>query len=457
MKIADFELYRIDLRTRLPFQYGIATMTQVPEIFVRLLVKFDEAPVAGFSSDCLPPKWFTKVPEKPLEEEIDEMLRVIRHALDLALDMEGESVFACWKKLHDAQERWANERHIPPLLAHFGTSLVERALIDALCRARGTPFAQTVHVLGIDLGGIHPSLRGRKPGEFLPPSPLRNVTVRHTVGMADPLTESDIKEPLDCLPQSLEKCARVYGLRHFKIKLNGNLDSDIERLDKVAQVLGQAAHRDFRFSLDANEQFKSIAAFREYWQFVARHCRELFPRLMFVEQPLHRDVALQSTVEEDLKAWPDRPPIVVDESDGTLDALPMALKLGYAGASHKNCKGVIKGIANACLLKQKLGLLTGEDLCNIGPVALLQDLAVMAALGVESVERNGHHYHAGLSQFPRPIQDQVLSEHSDLYSETTDGWPSVRIKNGAIDLKSINDAPFGVAFSLDTTHLKRIA
>lgn len=56
MKIAGFELYRIDLRTRLPFQYGIATMTRVPEIFVRLQVQFDPPPAAGFSSDCLPPK-----------------------------------------------------------------------------------------------------------------------------------------------------------------------------------------------------------------------------------------------------------------------------------------------------------------------------------------------------------------------------------------------------------------
>jgi hypothetical protein len=33
-------------------------------------------------------------------------------------------------------------------------------------------------------------------------------------------------------------------------------------------------------------------------------------------------------------------------------------------------------------------MMSGEDLCNTGPIALLQDLAVMAALGIESVERN---------------------------------------------------------------------
>lgn len=388
------------------------------------------------------------------------MLMVIRHALEAAVGIEGESVFACWQALHSAQERWANARHTPPLLAHFGTSLVERALIDAFCRARQTTFGKAVrdNSLKIDLGRIHSALRNKTPADFLPAAPRRNVIARHTIGLADPLTDRDIAERLgDCLPQSLQACARIYGLRHFKIKVNGKLETDLERLEKIAEVLRQAAARDFRFSLDANEQFKSMAAFREYWQVVTRRDSEFFNRLLFVEQPLHRDVALQPSVEKELKAWPARPPLIVDESDGTLDAVATAVRLGYAGASHKNCKGVIKGIANACLLKHKMAMMSGEDLCNIGPVALLQDLAVMAALGIESVERNGHHYHAGLSQFPRKVQQQILDHHGDLYGETTAGWPAVRITNGLIELGSVNKAPFGTDFLLETNDLKRIA
>ena len=62
--------------------------------------------------------------------------------------------------------------------------------------------------------------------------------------------------------------------------------------------------------------------------------------------------------------------------------------------------------------------MSGEDLANIGPVALLQDLAVVASLGVRSVERNGHHYFAGLSAFPRAVQQQILTHHGDLYERT---------------------------------------
>src|SRR5919202_1549630 len=91
-----------------------------------------------------------------------------------------------------------------------------------------------------------------------------------------------------------------------------------------------------------------------------------------------------------------------------------------ASASHKNCKGVFRGLANACLLaKRRAGdpsrpyVLSGEDLANVGPVALLQDLAATATLRVEHVERNGHHYFRGLSMLPESAQRQVLGGHGD--------------------------------------------
>ncbi len=62
---------------------------------------------------------------------------------------------------------------------------------------------------------------------------------------------------------------------------------------------------------------------------------------------------------------------------------------------------MIKGLANRCLIewhRRQAGpwLMSGEGLANVGPVALLNDLAAMAVLGMGDVERNGHHYFAGL-------------------------------------------------------------
>jgi hypothetical protein len=89
-------------------------------------------------------------------------------------------------------------------------------------------------------------------------------------------------------------------------------------------------------------------------------------------------------------------------------------------------------------------VLTGEDLCTLGPIALQQDLAMMAVLGIEHVERNGHHYYRGLSMLPRDWQDSARTSHPDLYSEHPRGFAHLRIAGGALDLTTLNRAPFGV-------------
>jgi hypothetical protein len=176
---------------------------------------------------------------------------------------------------------------------------------------------------------------------------------------------------------------------------------------------------------------------------------------------LHRDIALEDSVGDGFGDWPDRPPIIIDESDATIKSLPLALALGYAGTSHKNCKGIFKGVANACLLNARreaghAAVMSGEDLCNVGPVAVIQDLAVMSALGIESVERNGHHYMAGLSQFPEATQRQVLAAHAGLYRTSDQGWPTLDIRDGQIHLRSVNDQPFGTGFELDLSPFEEI-
>jgi hypothetical protein len=173
--------------------------------------------------------------------------------------------------------------------------------------------------------------------------------------------------------------------------------------------------------------------------------------LLFVEQPLHRDRALDDSVRRGFASWPGAPPMIIDESDGEIGSLRRALDLGYRGTSHKNCKGVFKGVANRCLIEwlrrtrpdEGPWLMSGEDLANVGPVALLNDLAVMSALGIGDVERNGHHYFRGLSMFPQAVQDEVCTAHPDLYQRTGDGYAALVIRDGRVALDSVNAAPFG--------------
>jgi hypothetical protein len=74
----------------------------------------------------------------------------------------------------------------------------------------------------------------------------------------------------------------------------------------------------------------------------------------------------------------------------------------------------------------------------------------MATLGIEHVERNGHHYFAGLSMYPKDVQEQVLRQHHDLYTRSTHGFATLDIRDGTIMVDSVVQAPFGLYWSFNS-------
>jgi len=476
MKITlkQVELRKVDITTRMPFRYGIATLTAVPYLIVFGDFEVDGQPARGVSADILPPKWFTKQPGALIEDEIAEMLLVIQAACRSALEVgEQESVFHWWKELNHLQVTNSALQEMPALLKGFGVSLLERAAIDATCQKWSTTFHEAIrrNLLGIELDAFHPELAGGEPANFLPSKPTAAISIRHTVGLSDPLTDDEIRPEdrlEDGLPQSLSNCVEYYGINYFKIKVPAQIDEALDRLRRIDRLV-RCRKIPFHFTLDGNEFYTDPDEFRQFWNQLRQDEQIrafLEDGLLVVEQPLHRDVALSEQSRQVLCNWEGRPPIIIDESDGEMDSLRQALQAGYAGTSHKNCKGVIKGLANACLLNhlnEQSGkssyICTGEDLMNVGPVALQQDLAVGAAIGLTHVERNGHHYVAGLEQMPPNVQREVLEHHSDSYREHKTKhrrFPTLSIEQGRVDLRSVNLAPFGYAIDLDAKQFELI-
>ncbi len=455
--IEAFQFHVLPMRTRFPFKYGIASMSALPHLFVSVSLVVNGQTCTGLASEGLPPKWFTKDPSTPFEQDLAEMLAVIQNASRIARHAAERATgfFTWWRALYDEQASWAQQRSVPSLLANLGVSLIERAVLDGLCKALGQPLHRLLasDALGIDLGSVRAPLQGVQVASVIAPQPLRHVQVRHTVGLGDPLRADAIPsaERLhDGLPQALDESIQTYGLRYFKIKVCGLPEQDLPRLREIAAVLETHCTTGYHCTLDGNEQFHDLPSFRDFYRTLAADpaLHHLFARLLLIEQPLHRSHALQHSLSE----WREGPAIIIDESDGHLNDLPRAIELGYRGTSHKNCKGIVKGLANAALL-QRHGLthLSGEDLANVGPVALLQDLSVVALLGIAHVERNGHHYFRGLSMYPDPVQDAVLTAHGGLYHRHPAGFAALEIINGGLNLGSVNSAPFGCGVQLDLT------
>src|SRR5437762_6457691 len=130
--LSPFEFFVRRTRTRFPFRYGIASMTEVPHLFARTTVTVGGKSSVGLSSEGLPPKWFTKNPATTFEQDLSEMLEVISHAAKLAeqIAQAPVSFFDLWRDLYRQQDDWAKTRQLAPLLANLGVSLVERAVLE---------------------------------------------------------------------------------------------------------------------------------------------------------------------------------------------------------------------------------------------------------------------------------------------------------------------------------------
>lgn len=238
-RVHEYSLFVKNLHARIPFRYGIATLTAVPHVFARLLVESNGVRAYGYAADSLPPKWFRKDPTQPYDDEVDEMIACITRACDHVVAHGPEnSAFGLWPDTFDEQRGWAKEHDLPALLAGFGVSFVERALIDGVCRATSTPLSDALrtNVFGVDLAAIHLELAGSSPAHVLERRPRNQLSVRHTVGLGDPITNEGDKDsgddPHDGLPYSLVENIREYGLRFFKVKIGADHEQSVGRLDE---------------------------------------------------------------------------------------------------------------------------------------------------------------------------------------------------------------------------------
>jgi L-alanine-DL-glutamate epimerase-like enolase superfamily enzyme len=264
--------------------------------------------------------------------------------------------------------------------------------------------------------------------------------------------------PADGLPPTLEACIGRYGLRRFKLKVGGDRRVDLDRLERIREVLDRETRGDYRVTIDGNEQFADVSVLRAFWEDLTAGdgTSALARRVDYVEQPLPRDLALGADTSAGLAAWHGRPRLIVDESDDSLDAVVRAIDAGYDGGAFKSSKGVFKGIGNACRIEQlrqedpgRTLVYSAEDSSTIGPVGLLADLAVIATLGIDEPERNGHHYLRGLTGLPPRAERETLRHHGDLFSPHADGRAALNIQGGKIDVGSVVAAPFGVGWRCD--------
>ena len=413
---ADF--FERPVRLRMPFRFGVVTMTEAPQAFVRARILLAGKEAEGAAAELLAPKWFDKNPALSNEDNFEQLRNSMRQARAAYLAGGENTAFG-------------HSRPTVGLVENFGPALLDRALLDALCRALGISFYEAIrkNVAGLDL-----------PTQFLESlQPASQIAARHTVGLVDPITSAE-QRVNDGLPEILEDVIERYGHRWFKLKVGGNVRADVERLSEIAAVLDRI-RAPYQASLDGNEQYEDIDGVLALWNAMqaSPKLKRLSASIVFIEQPIKRQRALAA----DVSALSKEKPVIIDESDDSLDAFPRAKALGYKGVSSKTCKGIYKSLINAARCRQwgEGYFMTGEDLTIQAGIALQQDLALVSLLGLTHVERNGHHYVNGMAGLPPTEQENFLKEHPDLY-ERSHGAVRVRIQRGMIQMKSLDCAGY---------------
>ena len=461
-QIGAVELFERDVVYRMPFRFGAATLHGCPQAFARVTIRDkDGREATGSGAELLAPKWFDKNPALSNEANFEQLRRAIAIARDNYRSQRRASAFGHFARNHQTQLDAGARHGLDSLVAGFGPALLDRAVLDALCRLQGLDVFTLArrNLIGLRVGPLTPDLRGFDLDAFLAGlTPLRRVAARHTVGLIDPLTGQGTLR--DGLPETLEQVIRAYGHRWFKLKIGGDVQADVARLCAIARVLDAEAG-DYAVTLDGNEQYQDAGAVAELWRAVttAPDLRRLARAIRFIEQPLDR----ARTLETDISALDLPVPFIIDESDHGLDVYPRARALGYQGVSSKSCKGLYKSMLNAArtaMWNAEAGgaryLMSGEDLSTQAGLGVQQDLALVALLGIDHVERNGHHYVDGFQGASAAEAGAFLAAHPDLYRPAAEG-ARLRIEHGKIRLASLAVPGYATALAPDWSTMREMA
>lgn len=454
-----------DSRTRLPFRYGKACLTRCPQLLLAVELETPFGRARGHAADCLPPSWFDKRGSKSYGEQLEDLTRLIRLAMqtfEAGFDS-FEPFFPRWHELYQQLQDAGRQSDDTALAVSFSVSLLERAIIDGVCRAVDRPFHDVIksNALGLDGGRIHTELAGSVPADWIVDKPHDSIWVRHTIGLADPLTLDDLARepdliPDDTWPKALEDYLQHAGVRYLKIKVSNQLDRDLDRLTTIARLMSDISPQGWTVTLDGNEQYQDANQIHELIEECRRRpeLQTLVSNIVWIEQPIERSLALEPEVTASLQQSQLGFPVIIDESDGELNSFSQARRLGYGGTSVKSCKGILKGLLNAGLIRkcndQAQGrepnrpsfVLSAEDLCCVGTVSVQTDLCFAASLGIQHAERNGHHFHPGLSYLTKQDQMAALKHHPDFYEDAA-GIVAPNLKNGQFKIESILKQGFG--------------
>src|SRR5258707_11347917 len=210
-----------------PFRFGAVVINASAQAFVRVEVEVEgKGTSIGASAELMVSKWFDKRAHVSPQQTVAELRRSLAIARDLYLSRSGfDTAFGVHAARIAAQVEACAKEDIPPLAAAFGPAEIDKAILDALLRSVGVNFfdGMSQNIAGID-ARVSPDLRDEDLAQFLAGRQrLARVAIRHTVGLDDKVEGTG----------GVAGPGENAGARYFKVKLNGDPETDTARLRRT--------------------------------------------------------------------------------------------------------------------------------------------------------------------------------------------------------------------------------
>jgi len=409
IRIEDVQYSFEDFLYRAPYKFGGRPVDRVTLLNVWCVVRTAGGRAAkGFGSMPLGNVWSFPSRTMSYDDTLGAMkelaARIVRitsglketgHPIDLNWVLEPEYL----KAAAEVSRELKLPEPIPKLCTLVTASPFDAALHDAFGKAHGLNCYHTygrehmTHDLARYLGA---EFKGVYPGQYLLKEPQPRLALFHSVGAADPIVDSDIRQRVnDGLPETLPEWIQYNGLTHFKIKLNGDdLAWDIERVLMIDRVVAETQQKrgvqTWLYSLDFNERCPNVGHLLEFLRQVKEKTPAGFERILYIEQPTARD--LKANRANAMHEAAKLKPVVIDESLTDLESLMLAREMGYTGVALKACKGQSQAVLMAAAAHKHGMFRCVQDLTCPG-AALIHSAGLGAHTpGVTGIEANARQF-----------------------------------------------------------------
>jgi len=428
IRVRHVETFKVAAVARTPLSFGNVVVTDLPIGYACATVEDRAGKVAtGWGAMFLMHLWSWPVARASAEarsrvicELFESYARIVcdrkefGHPLTLFAESEGQ--------LREAS-REISAKHtagevIPFLGALVAASPVDHAIHDAFGNVNGIDsyrgygpeyMPDLSWFLSEEFAGVYPS-------QFLRQDYAPKVPIFHLVGGLDFFTRGEVTSelPEDGVPNSLDNWIERDGVFCLKVKLHAReMEWDVARTIAVARIyddVRNAVRRDLPqrpfLTVDFNEQCESPEYVIEFLRRLAESAPEAYRDLLYIEQPVHRDLEAHP---HDMRGVSALKPVLVDESLTTVEDMRRAMALGWSGIALKSCKCLSSDLVLLCTAELAGVPYAIQDLTNPS-IAQIESVGLAArTYPIKGVEANSRQFFPAANEIVAPAHPELFS------------------------------------------------